>query len=199
MFYVKNAYLASKLQHYNTENEYLASKNKDDTSNWFTFYRDTYNSCNSCIMDTPTPSPAGECVAPPTLACGRGGGGVPIRTRGHTLGIYVLCAFPYPSSSVFVKLGLAWTAKICETCKYNARDSTVLKICQTHLQKIRETLKSVRAIFDVFSRHWSIQGEHMWNLPNLNTMTENTSRYRSLEWLDPRNVFIKIFSNQGPE
>ncbi len=43
--------------------------------------------------DSPTPSPAGECVPPPlvrggggfTLACGRGGWCVPIPTRGQTL------------------------------------------------------------------------------------------------------------------
>ncbi len=48
--------------------------------------------------DSPTPSHAGECVLPPpslvpgggTLACGRGVGGVPTRTRGHTLW-YSLC------------------------------------------------------------------------------------------------------------
>ncbi len=43
-------------------------------------------------------------------------------------------------------------------------DSTVqpvLKICQTNLQKIRETLNSVRAIFDVSSRYRSIPGEYM--------------------------------------
>jgi hypothetical protein len=34
------------------------------------------------------------------------------------------------------------------------------------LQKIRETLKSVRAIFDVSSRYRSIPGEHMRNLQN---------------------------------
>jgi predicted flavoprotein YhiN len=34
------------------------------------------------------------------------------------------------------------------------------------LQKIREILKSVRAIFDVFSRYRSIPGEHMLNLQN---------------------------------
>jgi hypothetical protein len=38
----------------------------------------------------------------------------------------------------------------------------VLKICRTFCQKIRETLKSVRAIFDVFCRYWSIPGEYMW-------------------------------------
>jgi hypothetical protein len=36
-----------------------------------------------------------------------------------------------------------------------------LKICQTLLQKIRETLKSVLAIFDVSSRYRSIAGEYM--------------------------------------
>jgi hypothetical protein len=43
-----------------------------------------------------------------------------------------------------------------------------LKICQTHfvLQKIREILKSVRPIFDVFSRYRSIPGEHMINHQN---------------------------------
>ncbi len=41
--------------------------------------------------DSPTPSPAGECVPPPlvqvgyTLACGRVGGGVPIQTREQAL------------------------------------------------------------------------------------------------------------------
>jgi hypothetical protein len=34
------------------------------------------------------------------------------------------------------------------------------------LQKIRETLKSVQAIFDVSSRYRSIPGEHMRNLQN---------------------------------
>ncbi len=34
------------------------------------------------------------------------------------------------------------------------------------LQKIRETLKSVRAIFDVSSRYRSIPGEHMRNPQN---------------------------------
>jgi hypothetical protein len=33
-------------------------------------------------------------------------------------------------------------------------------------KKIRETLKSVRAIFDVFSRYRSIPGEHMSNFQN---------------------------------
>ncbi len=51
--------------------------------------------------DSPTPTHGGECVPHPplvlffwgggsTLACGRGGGGVPIRTKGHTLW-YSLC------------------------------------------------------------------------------------------------------------
>ncbi len=52
---------------------------------------------------TPTPSPAGEYaslwVRGDTLACGRGGGWVPIQTRGQTpcgtLGKYVLCAWMY--------------------------------------------------------------------------------------------------------
>ncbi len=42
--------------------------------------------------DSPNPSPAGECAPPPfgsggmdTLAGERGGGGVPIQTRGHPL------------------------------------------------------------------------------------------------------------------
>jgi hypothetical protein len=34
------------------------------------------------------------------------------------------------------------------------------------LQKIRETLKSAQAIFNVFSRYRSIPGEHMWKLQN---------------------------------
>jgi hypothetical protein len=42
----------------------------------------------------------------------------------------------------------------------------VSKICQTHLQKIRKTLKSVRAIFNVFSRYRSIAGEDMRNREN---------------------------------
>jgi hypothetical protein len=43
-------------------------------------------------------------------------------------------------------------------------DSTVqpvLKMCQTHFAKIRETLKSVPAIYDVSSRYRSIPGEYM--------------------------------------
>ena len=38
------------------------------------------------------------------------------------------------------------------------------------LQKIRETLKSVRAIFDVSSRYRSIAGEYMINLQIINTI-----------------------------
>jgi hypothetical protein len=36
----------------------------------------------------------------------------------------------------------------------------------TFCKKIREKLKSVRVIFDVFSRYRSIPGEHMYNLQN---------------------------------
>ncbi len=44
----------------------------------------------SSELEPPTPSPAGGCVPSPfgwgePLACGRGGGGVPIRTKGQTL------------------------------------------------------------------------------------------------------------------
>ncbi len=60
--------------------------------------------------DSPTPSPAGECVPPfgyggkGTLARGRGGGGVPIPRRGHTLcySRYLLvCTLWARSSSVY--------------------------------------------------------------------------------------------------
>jgi len=58
--------------------------------------------------DSPTPSPAGVCAprgplvpGGGTLAGGRGGGGVPIRTRGQTLWysryrIYLLCGADVP-------------------------------------------------------------------------------------------------------
>jgi hypothetical protein len=58
--------------------------------------------------DSPTPSHAGECAPPPllfrgrdTLACGRGGKGSPIRTRGQTLW-YSRCMFFVASSQLFL-------------------------------------------------------------------------------------------------
>ena len=73
----------------------------------------------------------------PTFACGRGGGESQFgRADRHcgSLGIYVLCG------------------------------TASLENLPTHiLQKIRKTLKSVRAIFNVFSRYRSMPGEHMKN------------------------------------
>jgi hypothetical protein len=50
-----------------------------------------FSTCRNRNWVSPTPSPAGERAPPPgsgdrgTLACGRGGGGVSIPTRGQTL------------------------------------------------------------------------------------------------------------------
>jgi hypothetical protein len=67
------------------------------------------------------------------------GWGVPVRTRGQTL----------------------WFSRYICTLWY----SQPWKSAKQILQKSAK-LKSVRAIFDVFSRYRSIAGEHMWNLQN---------------------------------
>jgi hypothetical protein len=71
---------------------------------------------------SPTPSLAGECVRPPplwflggTLACGRWGGGVPIRTSEGTdctLGIYVLCG-----SRTWLKINFTYFYDLVNICQ----------------------------------------------------------------------------------
>ena len=67
------------------------------------------------------------------------GWGVPVRTRGQTL----------------------WFSMYICTLWYSQPWKSVKQILQKSAK-----LKSVRAIFDVFSRYRSIAGEHMWNLQN---------------------------------
>jgi hypothetical protein len=64
---------------------------------------------------------------------------------------------------------------------------TVLKIRQIHFAKIRKTLKSVRAIFDVSSRYRSIAGEYMRNRENdkFDSGRTHPGIYKNKEWVLP--------------
>jgi hypothetical protein len=61
------------------------------------------------------------------------------------------------------------------------------------LQKIRKTLKSVRAIFNVFSRYRSIPGEHMKN----REMTNSIAGEYIPESIKIKNVYSRYRLDSG--